>query len=296
MLPRLRLYDPSRKPRGLKKLGRKFAQTADEIAHGWMRLPARGVFTVQLAGGGSGAFEIDAHQSAYLAFASRRMHGGYELAETLFLEAMLAKSSCFYDVGANWGYYTLCAATHPEFKGNIHAFDISDQMNTAISRMADTLGLTNVEVMGYGLSDHSGDIAISADRAAQLTKVIAESGHGAARGVTARIVRLDDVERPAPDLMKIDVEDHELAVFEGGREMLEQHRPVILFESRIEGGGGKAGAFLRAHGYHIYHLQQRRGTVPGVELLPIDSDGTRSGEHFNLVAVPAGDEARWFGQ
>jgi len=261
-----------------------------------MRLPARGVFTVQLAGGGSGTLEIDAHQSAYLAFASRRMHGGYELAETLFLEAMLAKSSCFYDIGANWGYYTLCAATHPEFKGTIHAFDISDQMNTAISHMADTLGLTDVEVMGYGLSNHSGEVSISADRAAQFTKVITESGQGAVRGVTARIVRLDDVDRPAPDLMKIDVEDHELAVFEGGREMLEQRRPVILFESRIEGDGGTAGAFLRALGYHIYHLQLRDGPVPGIELLPIDAGGAPSGEHFNLVAVPAGDEARWFGQ
>jgi FkbM family methyltransferase len=280
----------------LKKLGRKIAQAADGIVHGWMGFPARGVFTVQLAGGGSGAFEIDAHQSAYLAFASRRMHGGYELAETLFLEAMLAKSHCFYDVGANWGYYTLCAATHPEFKGAIHAFDISDQMNMAVSHMADTLGLTDVEVMGYGLSDHSGEVSISADRATQLTKVIAETGHGAVQGVTARIVRLDDVDRPAPDLMKIDVEDHELAVFEGGRKLLEQHRPVILFESRIEGDGGKAGAFLRALGYHIYHLQQRDGPVPGIELLPIDSDSAPSGEHFNLVAVPAGDEARWFGQ
>ena len=66
-----------------------------------MRIPARGVFTVKMSDGGSGAFEFDAHQSAYLAFVSRAFHGGYELAETMFLETMLAKSRSFYDVGAN---------------------------------------------------------------------------------------------------------------------------------------------------------------------------------------------------
>ncbi len=290
------MYDPVKKPRGLRKLRRKLAQAADRIVHGWMKFPARGVFTVKLADGNSGMFEFDAHQSAYLAFASRMLHGGYELAETMFLEAMLEKSRCFYDVGANWGYYTLCAATHPSFKGKIHAFDISRQMNAAISRMAQELGLTTVEVMGCGLSDHSGDVTISADQAAHLTKILPESNYSAARGVTARIARLDDVDCPAPDLMKIDAEDHELAVFEGGRQMLEKCRPIILFESRIEGDGGKAGAFLRALGYHIYHLQQRAGAAPGITLSPIDQGGAPSGDHFNLVAVPSGDEARWFDQ
>ena len=75
---------------------------------------------------------------------------------------------------------------------------------------------------------------------------------------------------------------------------MSEHRPVILFESRNAGDGGKTGEFLRRHGYLLYGLQQRVGTEPGIDLLPLDSAGASSSNQFNLIAVPIGDEGRWF--
>lgn len=294
LLPRLRLYDPSQKPKGLKKLRRKLGQVADDVVHGWMKLPSKGKLTLKMANGVSRAFEFDSHQSAYLAFASRALYEDYELAETMFLEAMLVKSRCFYDIGANWGYYTLMAATQPRFKGRIYAFDISTEMNSAMSRMAKVLELKTVEVMGYGLSDHSGYVTTSENRATHLTKVISNSDEWQDQGAKAKVVRLDDIDLPPADLMKIDVEDHEYEVLEGCRRLLDQHRPVILFESRNGGDGGQVGEFLRQHGYLLYGLQQRVGTETGVDLFPINSARASSSNQFNLVAVPNGDEGRWF--
>ena len=165
-----------------------------------------------MADGVCRAFEFDAHQSAYLAFISRALYGSYEPAETMFLEAMLAKSRCFYDIGTNWGYYTLVAATHPHFKGDIHAFDVSNEMNSAISCMANFLELNTVKVMGYGLSDHLGYVTTSADRAAHLVKIVSNMDGRQGQGLKAKVVRLDDTGLRPPDLMKIDVEDHELEV------------------------------------------------------------------------------------
>jgi FkbM family methyltransferase len=297
LLPRLRLYDPARKLRGFPRLRRKFGQAGDEIVHGWMKFPARGAFTVNLADGTTGRFDFDAHQSAYLAFVSRALHGGYETTETLFLDAMMAKSRVFYDVGANWGYYTLLGATHPDFNGEICAFDISDQMNAALSRMVEDLRLTTVKVLGYGLSDRSGLAATSADRAAHLTKIIDDADPRSARGARARLARLDDVALPPPDLMKIDVEDLELAVLQGGRRVLARHRPLILFEHRNSGGGGDgagdAGAYLVSRGYALYGLHRRGGRESVIDLCPIDPDDTRADHHPNIAAIAIGDEARW---
>lgn len=292
--PRMRLYDPERKPRGLARLRRKLGPAADDLVHGWLQIPARGVFTIRVADGTTASVEFDAHQSAYLAFASRAFHGGYELAETMFLEAMMAKSRVFYDVGANWGYYTLLGATHPDFKGRIYAFDISHRMNAALTSMVETLGLETVEVTGCGISDSSGYVAISADRATHLTKVVDHPDGPKARAAKALLSRLDDVSLPPPDLMKIDVEDHERAVFEGGRLVLEQHRPLILFECRCDSDSFDAGEFLVSRGYALYSLHRRAGEEDVVDLCPTGPDHAPSAGQVNLVAVARGEEARWF--
>lgn len=296
LLSRLRLYDPSRKPRGLKKLGRKLGQAADVVIHEWMALPSTGTFTVRRADGSIREYRFDAHQSAYLAYASRALFGGYELAETMFLEAMLSRSDCFYDVGANWGYYTLLAATHPHYHGKIYSFDVSDEMNQALSGMAKSLESEAIEVMGHGLSNRSGFSAISTDRAAHLIRVVAETDGQKQNDLSVPVARLDELNITPPDMMKLDVEDHEFEVLQGGLKVLEQHRPVVLFESRNGDDGGKAGELLESYGYQLYGLQSWTGPETGIDLIPVHSENAGSDSHLNLVAVPEGHENRWFGK
>ncbi|MEQ8710420.1 MAG: FkbM family methyltransferase [Rhodospirillales bacterium] len=240
-------------------------------------------------------FRFNAHQSAYLAFASRNLFGGYELAETMFLEAMLAKATCFYDIGANWGYYSLLAATHPEYHGNIYSFDISEEMNLALSGMVQDLQCQTVKIMGHGLSDHAGYSKISADRATHLIRIVPDADLQQVSRA-AKVDRLDDLDIPPPDIMKLDVEDHESEVLEGGRRILDEHRPLVLFESRDSEDGGKAGELLESHGYSLYSLQPRTGPDAAIDLTPLQSVTSGMDSHLNLAAVPRGDETRWFGK
>ncbi len=174
-LPRLQIHDPNDRPKGINRLKKKFAQSADQLLHGWMSFPAQGTFIISMADGTSRNLAFDAHQSAYLAFVSRDLHGGYEPTETLFLEAMLSKANTFYDIGANWGYYSLLATTHNQFKGEVCAFDVSEQMNFALTNMAETLALSSLKIVGCGLSDRSGNVVIDAAQATLLTKVVSAS-------------------------------------------------------------------------------------------------------------------------
>ncbi len=57
-------------------------------------------------------------------------------------------------------------------------------------------------------------------------------------GETVRVDvrRLDDLELPPPDVVKIDVEDHEGEVIEGARRVFAASRPVVIFENRLRNG------------------------------------------------------------
>lgn len=292
-LPRLRLYDPACKPEGVQRLKRKLGQAADTIVHGWIKLPARGEFDVRVPDGTWCKLEFDAHQSAYLAFASRELSGGYEPVETMFLNAILPRCRVFYDIGANWGYYSLLAATHPEFSGETFAFEISDAMNSALKRMTKKLALNRLEIVGYGLSDHSGSVAATPGHAAHLTKVAPVTDERLTGTQQVQVKRMDDLSLPAPDLIKMDVEDHEVDVLRGGLRTLDQHKPLILFESRSGKGGMETGDLLRMHDYAIYGIQQRTGEEGFVHVSTADASDPRH-ESVNFLAIPNGQEHRWF--
>lgn len=260
-----------------------------------MGLPARGAFDVRARDGTWRALGFDAHQSAYLAFASRALSGGYEPVETLFLDAVLPRGGVFYDIGANWGYYSLLAATNPHFKGQTVAFEIAEAMNAALRRMAETIAPDRLTVAGYGLSDRSGLVAATPGHAAHLTKVLpARAGEGTAERQVP-VKRMDDLALPPPDLIKMDVEDHEADVLLGGRRTVETHRPLILFESRAGTAETDAGGLLRQIGYRLYVLRQRPGEEGLVRLSPAGASETGA-DAVNMVAVPDGGEQRWFGQ
>lgn len=114
-LARLQVRDPGVKPRGLDRLVSKAARSAWTLLHYRLGLPARGEMTFTFAAGKSARVGIDAARALYIDYASRDAHGGYEPAETLLIDAILPKIRVFYDIGADWGYYSWLAATSDDW-------------------------------------------------------------------------------------------------------------------------------------------------------------------------------------
>ena len=103
---------------------------------------------------------------------------------------------------------------------------------------------------------------------------------------------MDDLTLPPPDLIKMDVEDHEANVLRGGLGVLEANRPLILFESRLGDAGGEAGELLRAKGYGIYALTlDGDGTL--LRARPVSAPDSGPGG-AGFLAVPEGRERHWF--
>jgi hypothetical protein len=84
---------------------------------------------------------------------------------------------------------------------------------------------------------------------------------------TARLDSLfDEVGWPRVDLLKIDVEKHELAVLAGMRKRLQQDRPTILIEILNHGIGEAVASFLHRLDYRFFAIDQRAGLI-GTEKL-----------------------------
>jgi hypothetical protein len=73
-------------------------------------------------------------------------------------------------------------------------------------------------------------------------------------GQPCTTVRIDDLDLPPPDVVKIDVEGHELKVFQGMQNTISKHRPVIFYESMHGTGFDLIYDTLKAFGYTIYYF------------------------------------------
>jgi len=82
------------------------------------------------------------------------------------------------------------------------------------------------------------------------------------------VVMLDDVvpHDGRTRLVKIDVEGHEYKVLDGMRGILEDSRPVVLFECNPGGDGTRISALLRQHGYCLFNLAHAAAEI--AELVP----------------------------
>ena len=145
--------------------------------------------------------------------------GGYEQRFNASLEASVRSGDCVWDVGANVGYYTTRFAAACGAAGHVFAFEPSPA-NVARLREA-TAGLGNVTTLELGLSDHDGSAAFKQgeDDLGATSHVVAGAANADAGASSVRLATgaglLAQVEARAPNVLKIDVEGHELEVLRG---------------------------------------------------------------------------------
>jgi FkbM family methyltransferase len=161
----------------------------------------------------------------------------------------------FWDVGAHIGYYSwLACATRPQL--SVLAIE-PDAVNVGLIQRtriyAPAVMPLNVAVSGRdGSADFLVDSIAGTTGTLQLSSPsFNERNYGerpARVTVATRTVDSLAAEHGAPELLKIDVEDHENAVIEGAAALL-QSRPIIFIESFDP--GSDAVRRLQAHEYRV---------------------------------------------
>lgn len=211
--------------------------------------------------------------------------------EMAFVAGYLRLGMVFVDVGANQGLYTLLASRKVGPMGRVVSVEPSQRELSFLRRNLDLNHLTNVVVQEVALSDSSGTALL---RIANIEHGGHNTlGHFVYDDVTPAaeepvlLTTLDLVVQqlnlPRVDLIKVDAEGCELAILQGGKETLRQHKPAILVEvqdSSLRHLGASADqllAFIEAEGYDLYEFSSDDGLLRRVSGCP---------SSLNVVALP----------
>jgi len=224
--------------------------------------------------------------------------GNYEPNELVWMSDELTNGMTVIDVGANMGLYSMIASKLVGESGSVIALEPSAREFQRLAFHVTLNDLQNIRCFLVAASDSSGDARL---------RIAGEwnAGHNTlgkffdpavvtAREEDVRTRTIDalvaDLGLERVDLVKIDVEGHELKVLAGAVETLTRFRPRILievFEETLRRQGASVDAVLtRLEGlrYVLSEFSDRNG-----ELVPLSQPvGARS---QNLVALPRGSRA-----
>lgn len=216
---------------------------------------ARDVLEVERAYGERTEIPVDARNTQFIAgdVTPGCYSSGYEPEITLLIDALVPNDGVFFDVGANWGYFSLMLAERAGFAGRIYAFEPGAGPRRDLERIVAACGRqTTILVRPEALSDRSGPAVLSTPEWSGMASIME-----CARGEPVTQARLDDLDLPAAALIKLDVEGAEGAVIAGASSYLDRHAPAIIFECRTDSPGGewdRPFPLLREAGYETFAL------------------------------------------
>jgi FkbM family methyltransferase len=194
-------------------------------------------------------------------------------AESLELDAKILRflaerstGTVFLDFGAHWGFFTahfqyLAAAR----RGRVIALEPDRRHLSLLRRTTDRVHASHCVVVPCALASRDGTCSLYSS-ASSCMHSFAEPG--AVKGYDVEALSLDSLVRRqlAPDervaVIKIDVDGAEPALFEGGADTLNRHRPALFLEFapyHITGFGSSPSA-LFAHmcsEYAVYEVHYR---------------------------------------
>lgn len=174
-----------------------------------------------------------------------------------------------YDIGANIGNHSVYFAAHTDAQAVYALEPFADNYQLLLKNIAGN-ALSNVHPIQAAASDFSGGVRMRISRENNNgTARIVENGED---GIPAETVRLDDLQLPDPDFVKIDVEGHELRVLKGMQGILERCKPDLwievgcenataVYETLEAAGYGAADYSLEQDG-NVLFVQKSRGGVP----------------------------------
>lgn len=244
--------------------------------------------------------------------------GGYGHQETALLDALLRPGGTFVDVGANWGWFTLLAASRVGPAGRVVALEPDPRLFPLLAGNAARNALGHVLPLPVAASDREGEAELAGYEEGQgnrglsslVRSAAAEAGSAAGPVFRVRTARLDDlleahgVERV--DLVKVDVEGAEEAVLRGMAEGIaaRRYRAVLLelHPGLVDDAGGLFAAVRAAlggagyRGWTVDHAPETtrravygRALAPRGLLRPLEEAGADAWPH-QLWTVPGGWE------
>ncbi|MFH0998666.1 MAG: FkbM family methyltransferase [Pseudomonadota bacterium] len=191
--------------------------------------------------------------------------------EIAFVRTFLNPGMHVVDIGANYGTYTLTAATSIGPSGKVWAFEPSQLTAAYLTRSIRRNQLNNITVIQAGVSDSDRLAFLSMNTNSELNQV--EECDVAGPKEAIALMSLDGWMEAADariDFMKMDAEGQEDNIIRGGKRFFESCSPLILYG--IKRGDAFHLEMVRSFldiGYQSYRL------IPGLNILAPFSMGEK---------------------
>jgi FkbM family methyltransferase len=191
--------------------------------------------------------------------------------DMVVLRYLVPSGGCALDLGANFGFYTrfLAEAVGPD--GVVHAVEPVPPMHDVLRSNVSRLKLGQVRTHPVAVSDETRTVTMTIPKystgGSNFYEARVVSGIRSRTGKKMRVpgIRLDDLfaHLPRIDVIKCDVEGHELSMIRGAETLLHRHRPALLVEVSGDPDDATSRAaevvdLLRVEGYEMYRFDGRR--------------------------------------
>jgi FkbM family methyltransferase len=192
------------------------------------------------------------------------------------------KESTALDIGANIGNHSLYFSDH--FR-QVVSFEPHPRTFKVLNLNAELA--SNVSCHNVGLSDTDGNAILSGPAINVGMSTITESRDSTS--VDVQLVRLDTFCKfENVKLLKIDVEGYECKVLEGARDIIREHKPIILFEQHNDdfiNGESRVLSLLKEIGYKNFSIIVRypRSLPSFLKFIPVPLIRILAGEKIKIV-------------
>lgn len=226
--------------------------------------------------------------------------GAYELHVAAALKPLLQPGLVFLDIGANIGYYTLLAASRVGPTGRVIAFEPHPRNVELLTVSVRENGFEHVQIYPLAVSNVEGAVELIGDptstNASFAVPGVSDSAD-IAKAHHVKTVVLDKCLQAEPriDIVKMDIEGVEPLAWQGMRQLIQRHRPIVLTEFSPEAIRHQGFAtpeeylaMIRAMGYQLHILDSSTYTMtPALSDVEIMSRQAKVGiHHLDLVAFP----------
>jgi FkbM family methyltransferase len=142
------------------------------------------------------------------------------------------------DIGAHKAGYLYFLRKQVGEQGKVVAFEPQKTLFDYLKSLKNGLNWQNTSIEHLALSNTAGtvELFIPIEKTGNTSPGASIVQPDAAKNVRSEHVAMDTLDaycakhNLAPNFLKIDVEGNELAVFEGGKQILQQHKPKIIVE------------------------------------------------------------------
>lgn len=198
---------------------------------------------------------------------------GFEYDELQVFTALAKKSSVFFDIGANIGYYSIVAKLYNS-DINVHAFEPLPGARIFARKNADANGFSSIKINEIAISDKNGeeafhsrinpkfknfDIQLNGDSSlfpGRLTNSELKKFNVTTQTLDSYVEANLDKSMKI-DLIKMDTEGTEDRVLKAATKVLKEHRPIIMCEVIVGGIEKEVEHLIAEHDYLFYSVHPK---------------------------------------